>query len=135
METYDSYESVNNGGLMAAMGAFAFIYIAILVLMVISMWKIFTKAGKPGWAAIIPIYNLVVLLEVVGKPVWWIILFLIPIVNIVIAIMVTHQLSLAFGQGIGTTLLLIFLPFIGYPMLAFGSAQYTRPIDTTPRPI
>lgn len=135
METYDSYESVDSGGLMAAMGAFAFVYFAILILIVISMWKIFTKAGKPGWAAIIPIYNLIVLLEIVGKPIWWLILMFIPFVNLIFLIILTHQLSLAFGQGIGMTLLLLFLPFIGYPMLAFGSAQYTRPIDTTPRPI
>lgn len=120
---------------MAAMGAFAFIYFAILLLIIISMWKIFTKAGKPGWAAIIPIYNLIVLLEIVGKPIWWLILMFIPFVNLIFLIILTHQLSLAFGQGIGMTLLLLFLPFIGYPMLAFGSAQYTRPIDTTPRPI
>jgi len=135
METYDSYESVDSGGLMAAMGAFAFIYLGIILLIIISMWKIFTKAGKPGWAAIVPIYNIIVLLEIVNKPLWWIILLLIPFVNFIFAIIIAHQLSLAFGQGIGTTLLLIFLPFIGYPMLAFGSAQYTRPIDTTPRPI
>jgi len=124
----DSYEAVDNGGLMAAMGAFAFVYFAIFLLIIISMWKIFTKAGKPGWAAIIPIYNCIVLLEIVGKPLWWIILLLIPFINIIIAIMVTHQLSLSFGQGVGMTLLLLFLPFVGYPMLAFGSAQYTRPI-------
>ena len=135
METYDSYESVDSGGLMAAMGAFAFVYFAIILLIIISMWKIFTKAGKPGWAAIIPIYNIIVLLEIVGKPIWWLILLLIPFVNIIFAIMLAHQLSLAFGQGVGMTLLLIFLPFIGYPMLAFGSAQYTQPIGVTQRAV
>lgn len=124
----EPYESIDNGGVMAAMGAIMFVYVAVLLLIIISLWKIFTKAGRPGWAAIIPIYNMVILLEITGKPVWWIILFFIPVVNIVIAIMVMHELSLSFGQGVGMTLLLLFLPFIGYPMLAFGSAQYQKPI-------
>jgi len=122
MENYDS----DSG--MAAMGTGVLIfYLVILVLMIVSMWKIFTKAGKPGWASIIPIYNLIVLLEIVGKPIWWILLLIIPLVNLVILIIVTHRLSLSFGQGVGTTILLIILPVIGYPMLGFGSATYVGP--------
>jgi Family of unknown function (DUF5684) len=120
MENYDSSSS----GMGMFAGAIGIIYLVILLLIIASVWKIFTKAGKPGWAAIIPIYNLIVLLEIVGKPAWWFILFLIPVVGLVIAIIVVHRLSLSFGQGIGTTILLIVLPFIGYPMLAFGSAKY-----------
>jgi hypothetical protein len=120
METYDSSSG------MAAMGTGIMIfYLVFLVLVIASLWKIFDKAGKPGWAAIIPIYNLIVLLEIVGKPVWWIILLLIPFVNIVIGIILVHRLSLSFGQGIGMTILLILLPIIGYPVLAFGSSTYT----------
>lgn len=103
------------------------VYLAVVVLMLASMWKIFTKAGKPGWAAIVPIYNIIVLLEVVGRPVWWLVLMLIPFVNIVVAVIVTHDLSKAFGKGVGQTLLNIFLPFIGYPMLAWGNATYSKP--------
>jgi hypothetical protein len=133
MET-QSFESVDNGGMFAAVGAgVMLVYFAILLLIIVSMWKIFTKAGKPGWAAIIPIYNIIVLLEIVNKPVWWIILLIIPIVNIIFAIIVMHQLSLSFGQGIGMTLLFLFLPFIGYPMLAFGSAQYVGTGGVTAR--
>jgi hypothetical protein len=122
MENYDSASG------MAAMGTGVLIfYLVILVLMIASMWKIFTKAGKPGWAAIIPIYNFIVLLEIVGKPIWWILLLIIPLVNFIILIIVTHRLSLSFGQGVGTTILLIILPVIGYPMLGFGSATYTGP--------
>ncbi len=102
----------------------AIIYGVIIILMIAAYWKIFEKAGKPGWAAIIPIYNIIVLLEIVGKPIWWIILFFIPLVNIVIAIMITHQLSLAFGQGIGITIGLLIIPIVFYPYLGFGSAQY-----------
>ena len=91
------------------------------------MWKIFTKAGKPGWAAIIPIYNIIVLLEIVGKPVWWIILLLIPLVNFFVMIYVAHLLAKSFGKDIVMTILLIILPFVGYPMLAFGDAKYVGP--------
>ena len=77
------------------------IYLAIIVLMIAGMWKVFEKAGKPGWAAIIPIYNLIVLLEITGKPIWWIVLFLIPIVNLVIMIIVSMQLAVCFGKSKG----------------------------------
>ena len=100
------------------------IQLALIVLMVVSMWKIFDKAGKPGWAALVPIYNLVVLLQIIDKPVWWIILFLIPLVNFIIMIICTIALAARFGKGGGYAAGLIFLPFIFYPMLAFGSDQY-----------
>ena len=103
------------------------LYVAIVILMIASIWKVFTKAGKPGWAAIIPIYNIVVLLEIVGKPIWWIILMLIPIVNIIVQIIVMHQLSKSFGKDVGFTLGLIFLGFIFFPILGFGSAKYVGP--------
>lgn len=103
------------------------IYIAILVIMLVSMWKIFTKAGKPGWACIVPIYNIIVLLDIVGKPAWWILLYLIPIVNIVVGIVIMVQLAKAFGKDIGFAIGLILVPIIFIPMLAFGSAQYTKP--------
>lgn len=88
-------------------------------------WKLFEKAGKPGWASIIPFYNIYVLLQIVGKPGWWLILYFIPFVNFIISIIVIHNLSLRFGKGIGTTLGLLFLGFIFVPWLALGSAKYT----------
>ncbi len=127
MENYDPY----SGGIMAAMGAFAFVYFLILIIIVAGLWKVFEKAGKPGWAAIIPIYNLIILLEIVGKPTWWIILMLIPFVNFIIAIILYHQLSLSFGQGVGMTIMLIILPFVALPMLGFGSATYKGPQTST----
>lgn len=126
----EPYESVETGGLMAAMGALAFVYFAVILLILVSMWKIFVKAGKPGWAAIVPIYNMIVLLEIVNKPIWWFIMFFIPLVNLIFIIMTYNELSKSFGQGVGTTVLLILLPFVGFPMLAFGDAQYTRPVSS-----
>lgn len=99
------------------------VYLAIIVLIIAGYWKVFSKAGKPGWAAIIPIYNLIVLLEVAGTPIWWIVLFLIPIVNFVVLIITVVGVAKNFVCGIGMTLGLIFLPMIFFPILGFGSAQ------------
>lgn len=108
----------------AAAGMILLVQLGIVVLMIAGMWAAFAKAGKPGWAAIIPIYNGMVMLEIGGKPIWWILLFLIPLVNIIVAIMATSAFAKAYGKGAGFTLGLIFLPFIFYPMLGFGSAKY-----------
>jgi len=106
---------------------FVLFYLAIFILLIASLWIIFSKAGKPGWACLIPIYNIIVLLQIVGKPWWWLLLMLIPIVNVVILIIVTHRLSLSFGHEVGFTLGLIFLGLIFYPILAFGSSKYLGP--------
>ncbi len=101
--------------------------LVIAVIAVVALWKMFTKAGEPGWAAIVPIYNLVVLLKIAGKPLWWIILLIIPFVNIVVGIIVAISLAKAFGKGVGFGVGLIVLPFIFYPILGFGSAAYVGP--------
>jgi hypothetical protein len=103
------------------------IYLILAVLLIASLWKIFTKAGKPGWAAIIPIYNLFVLLEIVGRPWWWLLLMLIPIVNIIVAIIVYIDLAKSFGKGVGFGIGLLLLSVIFFPILGFGSAQYVGP--------
>ena len=100
------------------------IELAIAVLIIASMWKVFAKAGEPGWAAIIPIYNYVVLLKIAGKPVWWVILFLIPLVNFVIAILVSIEIAKRFGKSSGFGVGLALVPFVFYPMLAFGETTY-----------
>jgi Family of unknown function (DUF5684) len=99
--------------------------LAFIILMIASIWKVFVKAGEPGWAVIVPIYNIIVLLKIAGKPVWWIILFLIPLVNFVMGIIVALGLAQNFGKSAGYGIGLAFLPFIFYPMLGFGDAQYT----------
>ena len=120
--------STLGASLLGGIGAgLLILYIAIIVLLIAAEWKIYTKAGKPGWAVIIPIYNIIVLLEIVGKPWWWIFLFLIPFVNIIFMIWMINLLSLSFGKGTGFTLGLLFLGIIFYPILGFGSAQYVGP--------
>jgi hypothetical protein len=113
--------------MMAGLAILFIIYFAIIGLMIASMWKIYSKANQPGWACIVPIYNLVVLLNIIGKPTWWIILMIIPIVNLVILIIVYHNLSLSFGKDGGFTAGLILLGFVFFPILAFGDAQYIGP--------
>jgi hypothetical protein len=103
------------------------LYVALIILMLAAYWKIFTKAGKPGWAGIIPIYNAIVLLEIVGKPVWWFLLFFIPCVNIVFLIWTINLLSKSFGKGTGFTIGLILLGPIFICILAFGDAVYVGP--------
>jgi len=105
----------------------AIFYLLIIGLLFASLWKIFVKAGRPGWEGIVPIYNIIILHKIVGKPAWWIVLYLIPFVNLIINIWVTNLLAKSFGQSEGFTIGLVFLPFVFYPVLAFGSAQYQGP--------
>lgn len=100
------------------------IYAAIILLSIVSAWKIFTKAGKPGWASIIPIYNLVVMLQIAGQPLWFLVLFLIPLVNIFALFALCLGLAKAFGKGIGFGIGIALLGFIFMPILAFSDARY-----------
>ena len=100
--------------------------LALVVGVIAGVWKTFVKAGKPGWGAIIPFYNIILMLDIAGRPLWWILLFMIPLVNLVIGIVVGIDIAKNFGKGTGFGLGLAFLGFIFYPILGFGSAQYRR---------
>jgi len=102
-------------------------WLAFMILMIAACWKIFTKAGQPGWAAIIPIYNWYVLCKIVGRPGWWVILLLIPFINFIIGIILCIDLAKSFGKGVGFGIGLILLGIIFFPILGFGSAQYQGP--------
>lgn len=120
----------NNDLKLLAGGALIIIVIvglAIAVLCIIAQWKIYEKAGQPGWACIIPIYNYIILLRIVGKPWWWLLLMIIPIVNIIYLVWMLNMLSKSFGKDEGFTVGLIFLGFIFYPILGFGGAKYIGP--------
>jgi hypothetical protein len=121
-----------------AAGAAGFIctmifYLAIIVIVFASFWKLFEKAGKPGWAGIVPIYNLVVLLEIVGRPIWWIVLFFIPCVSIIVAIVLCVDVAKSYGKDTLFAIGLFLLPIVFYPILAFGSARYVGPAAATPK--
>lgn len=113
------------GGIFA--GCYGLFWLAFAILMVVGLWKVFEKAGRPGWAAIIPIYNYIVLLEIVGRPVWWVLGLFVPFLNFVVLIVLMLDVARSFGKGTGFAIGLIFLPFVFIPMLGFGSSQYFGP--------
>jgi len=113
------------GTLSPAVGiGFTIVWLALVILFVASMWKIFEKAGEPGWAALIPIYNIIVLIKIAGKPLWWFVLMLIPIVNFIVAVILTMAVAKNFGKGTGYAMGMLFLAPVFYPMLAFGDSRY-----------
>jgi hypothetical protein len=105
-------------------GTTLIIFLGITLVIIAGMWKVFAKAGKPGWACLVPFYNIYVMLQIAGKPGWWLILFLIPLLNLIIIILVSIAIAERFGKGAGFGLGLAFLGFIFYPVLGFGDARY-----------
>ena len=101
--------------------------IAIAVVVIAGMWKVFTKAGQPGWAAIIPIYNWYIMTKIGGKPGWWVFLLLIPLVNYVFLIWLYNMISKSFGKDEAFTVGLVILGIVFWPILGFGSAKYRGP--------
>ena len=105
--------------------AYWIIVLICYALTIIAGWRVFVKAGKPGWAIIIPIYNIIVLCQIAGKPGWWVILYLIPIVNVIIAIIVAVNLAKAFGKSGAFGFFLLFLfSIIGMFIIGYGKAEY-----------
>lgn len=100
------------------------IVIAVTVLMLVALWKVFVKAGKPGWAAIVPFYNAYCLFDISFGKGWLFLLMLIPCVDVVIGIIMLVKLANAFGKTGGFAVGLIFLPVIFLPVLGFGDAEY-----------
>jgi hypothetical protein len=107
--------------------AFILIWLAFVVFIIAAMWKVFEKAGQPGWAAIIPIYNFYIMLKIGGKPGWWLLMLLIPFLNIVFLIWTYNMISKSFGKDEDFTVGLVILGFIFWPILGFGSAKYLGP--------
>lgn len=103
-------------------------WLVFVVLIIAGFWKTFEKAGKPGWGAIIPIYNIYLLCEIAGKPGWWVLLYFIPFVNIIVSLLVMIDVAKAFGKDTlyGVVLLWLFNA-IGFLLLGFGDAQYIGP--------
>lgn len=99
--------------------------LVFITIMIVAQWKMFEKAGEPGWAAIVPIYNAVILLKIAGKPGWWIILMFVPFANIVVVILMDIGLARNFGRSDGFAVGLIFFPYIFLMILGFGDSQYS----------
>lgn len=119
------------GGLLGGTTLFGLSCCGLIFAIVIiaGWWKTFEKAGQPGWAAIIPIYNLYVLMKVAGRPGWWFLLYFIPLVQLVISIIVAIDVAQSFGKDtLYGILLLWFLQPIGFLLLGFGDAEYVGPV-------
>jgi hypothetical protein len=112
-------------------GIFGLLFSCVGLLLVIAviagMWMIFQKAGEAGWKSIIPIYNIYVMLEIVGRPGWWVLLYFIPVVGFIVWIVMMIDLAKSFDHGIGFAIGLMFLPVIFYPVLGFSDMQYYGP--------
>lgn len=104
------------------------IVLVIAVISLVGMWKIFVKAGKPGWGAIIPIYNTYCLFEMSFGTGWLFLLLFVPCVNAVMVIIMWIKLAQAFGKGAAFGIGILFFPFIFLPMLGFGDAQFIGPM-------
>ncbi|MDX1429464.1 MAG: DUF5684 domain-containing protein [Rhodothermales bacterium] len=110
-------------------GLFGFTLILAIVLVTIAaVWRVYEKAGQPGWAALIPVYNMYVILNIVGRPAWWLILLFVPIINVVIWVIVYADLAKSFGKSPLFGLGLMMLNMIFFPILAFGEARYHGPV-------
>ena len=109
-------------------GVFGVIMLVALILSIIVLWRIFAKAGKAGWKSIIPIYNYIVLLQIIGRPWWWLLLFLIPLANLIMSIVVAIDLGKSFGKSeVFSIIMLWLLSPIGFLLLAFSGDKYVGP--------
>jgi hypothetical protein len=107
--------------------AFWICWSVFAILMIVALWKVFTKAGQPGWVSIVPILNTYFLCKITGRPGWWVILMFIPFVNLIIWIILCIDIAKSFGKGAGFGIGLLLLPFIFFLILGFGSAHYQGP--------
>lgn len=133
-ELYQTQEALSLGaspnagalaGVIASMSMFLFVFFALIVLLIIAQWKLFTKAGEPGWKSLIPFYNLYIALKIAGMSGWWMLAFFIPVLNFIAAIIYSVNLAHVFGKSTAYGIfLLFFFSTIGTLMLAFGDAQY-----------
>ncbi len=121
-------EDAGSGAAAALIGIGSVVFLfalALGIICLIAMWKVFTKAGQPGWAILIPIYNLYIMMKIAGKPGWWVVLCFIPLVNLIIMLLMAIGIAQAFGRSTAFgVIMLFFLGIIGYLILGFGSSKY-----------
>lgn len=112
------------GAIAAFIGVVWIIAMGMYVLQIIAMWKIFTKANKPGWASIVPVYNIYTLLQIAEVPTWYLLLLIIPVANIYATFKMYIELAHKFGKDTGFGIGLVLLNPVFILVLAFGNATY-----------
>ncbi len=128
VSSYSDLSGAQVAGIMAIMGVYMVFMLVLIVFSIVTMWKVFTKAGRAGWESIVPIYNIYVTLLIIGRPGWWILLLFIPFVNVVIALFVAIDLAKSFGRSTAFGVVGLFLfSIVGYAILAFGKDTYLGP--------
>ncbi len=115
---------MDNTSVATLSSSFIIIWLIVTVFYIYVFWKIFEKAGQPGWASIIPIYNTYIMIKIAKRPGWWLILLFIPLINIVIGIIILLDFAKYFGKDTGFAIGLLLLGFIFFPVLAFDSSKY-----------
>jgi len=122
------------GGLLAMGGTMVLVMLAIGVVFLVAAWKMYVKAGQPGWAVLIPFYNFYIWLKIAGRPGWWLVLLLIPLVNLAIMVILAVDVAKAFGKSAMFGVVLLFLlGGIGCLVLGFGNAHYVKPATAVAR--
>lgn len=126
MYDYDLYDYSAGISSISTIGRGPLIALGLVsLILIVSLWKIYKKAGKPGWASIVPIYNVIVLLQMSGLPLWYLVLYIIPFVNIFAIFKTYIELAHKFGKSTGFGVSTVFFGVICFPILAFSeSAEY-----------
>ena len=117
-----------SAGSASVLVVFALVFVLLGILFLVGAWKMYKKAGKPGWAAIVPIYNVLVLCEIIGRPWWWLVLMFVPFISLIVSAIMAIDQAKAFGKSTAFGIVAMWLfPVVGTLMLGFGSAQYVGP--------
>ncbi len=101
---------------------FMAVWLVVCLTILAGIWKVFTKAGQPGWGALVPIYNTYLMTKIAQRPAWWLILMFIPVVNIIVHVVLSMDIARHFGKGAGFGVGLAC--FVFYPIIGFGGAHY-----------
>ena len=130
METQAPVDGAVGGAIAGLFGiVFLLAGLAASIFFIVSMWKVYAKAGRPGWGCLIPIYNLYLLLRMAGMSGWWLLACFVPLLNLVPTFMIPFGVAKNFEKGVGFGVGILLLPIVFYPILAFGEARFVGPPD------
>jgi len=116
-----------------SVASLSLIYLVLIILIATGIWRMFEKAGKPGWAALVPLYREWNMVQMTGKSLWWFFLLFVPLVNFVIIVRLYIEVARAFGKRGSYALMMVFFPFVAFPTLGFGAARYKDPNAPEPQ--